>query len=149
MTIAYLHRQRAVAHYLTGQNFVKPSSIRSETPTRHSSFGGDSHKVLALDNPLQSDQSHLRASLIPGLLDVLKLNAARGTGATRFFERGHVYREVKGEMVELISVSFVIVADQISREWRQREVPDFYTAKTISGEILEIRPLLANLALAD
>ena len=41
-------------------------------------------------------------------------------------------------MVELVSVGFVIVADQISREWRQREVPDFYTAKTISSEILEI-----------
>ena len=39
-------------------------------------------------------------------------------------------------MVELVSVGFVIVADQISREWRQREVADFYTAKTISGEIL-------------
>jgi len=129
----------AVADYMTGQNFNEAFlySLRDPEETRFF-FGEANHTVLALDNPLQSDQSHLRPSLIPGLLDVLQLNAARGTGATRFFERGHVYREVQGKMVELVSVGFVIVADQISREWRQREVADFYTAKTIAGEILEI-----------
>ncbi len=135
----------AIASYLTGQNFNEAFlySLRDPKETQFF-FGEESHKVLALDNPLQSDQSHLRPSLIPGLLDVLKLNAARGTGATRFFERGHVYREVNGQMVELISVSFVIVADQISREWRQREVADFYTARTLAGEILEIAGTASN-----
>ena len=135
----------AVAHYLTGRNFDEAFlySLRDPEETQFL-FGQESHRVLALDNPLHSDQSHLRASLIPGLLDVLKLNFARATGATRFFERGHVFREVKGEMVELVCVSFVIVADQISREWRQREVADFYTAKTISGDILEIAGTAAS-----
>ena len=134
-----------MAHYLTGQNFDEAFlySLRAPEETQFF-FGEASHKVLALDNPLQSDQSHLRASLIPGLLDVLKLNAARGTGATRFFERGHVYREVNGKMVELVSVGFVIVADQVRREWRQREEADFYTAKTISGAILEIAGTAAS-----
>ena len=129
----------AVADYLTGQNFNEAYlySLRDPEETTFF-FGEEGFKVLALDNPLQSDQSHMRPSLIPGLLDVLKLNSARGTGATRFFERGHVYREVKGEMVELISVGFVILADQVSREWRQREVADFYTARTIAGNILDL-----------
>lgn len=135
----------AVANYLTGQNFNEAFlySLRDPEETKFF-FGDESHKVLALDNPLQSDQSHLRPSLIPGLLDVLKLNAARATGATRFFERGHVYREVKGQMMELVSVGFVIVADQITREWRQREVADFYTARTLSGEILELAGTAAS-----
>jgi phenylalanyl-tRNA synthetase beta chain len=129
----------AVADYLTGQNFNEAYlySLRDPEETTFF-FGEEGFKVLALDNPLQSDQSHMRPSLIPGLLDVLKLNSARGTGATRFFERGHVYREVKGEMVELISVGFVILADQVSREWRQREVADFYSARTIAGNILDL-----------
>tara|TARA_B110000977_G_C10902741_1_gene425990 strand:+ start:260 stop:391 length:132 start_codon:yes stop_codon:yes gene_type:complete len=33
------------------------------------------------------------------------------TGGTRFFDRGHVNREVQGQMIELFSVSFVIVAE--------------------------------------
>ena len=135
----------AVADYLAGQNFNEAFlySLRDPEETQFF-FGDESHKVLALDNPLQSDQSHLRPSLIPGLLDVLKLNAARGTGATRFFERGHVYREVKGQMIELVSIGFVIVADQISREWRQREVADFFTARTLSENILELAGQAAN-----
>jgi phenylalanyl-tRNA synthetase beta chain len=135
----------AVANYLAGQNFDEAFLYSLRDPEETTFFFGEaSHQVLALDNPLQSDQSHLRPSLIPGLLDVLKLNAARATGATRFFERGHVYRAVNGQMMELISVSFVIVADQISREWRQREVADFYTARTIAGEILEIAGTAAS-----
>lgn len=135
----------AVANYLAGQNFNEAFlySLRDPEETEFF-FGQASHKVLALDNPLQSDQSHLRPSLIPGLLDVLKLNAARGTGATRFFERGHVYREVNGEMMELVSVGFVIVADQLSREWRQREVADFFTARTLSENLLELAGQAAN-----
>ncbi|CAA6678523.1 MULTISPECIES: phenylalanine--tRNA ligase subunit beta [unclassified Lentimonas] len=135
----------AVADYLTGENFDEAYlySLRDPDETKFF-FGEEGFKVLALDNPLQSDQSHLRPSLIPGLVDVLKLNNARGTGATRFFERGHVYREVKGEMVELISVGFVILADQVSREWRQREVADFYTARTLAGNVLDIAGTAAS-----
>ncbi|MFP4070279.1 MAG: phenylalanine--tRNA ligase subunit beta, partial [Opitutales bacterium] len=128
-----------VAHYLTGQNFDEALlySLRDPEETKYF-FGDAGFRTLALDNPLQSDQSHLRASLIPGLLDVLRLNHARATGATRFFERGHVFREMNGELVELISVGFVIVADQVRRDWRQREVADFYTARTLCENILEL-----------
>jgi phenylalanyl-tRNA synthetase beta chain len=129
----------AAAHYLTGQNFDEAFlySLRDPEETKFF-FGQASHEVLALGNPLQSDQSHLRPSLIPGLVDVIQLNTARATGATRFFERGHVYREVNGQMVELISIGFVIVADTIERKWRHREVADFYTARTVVGELMEI-----------
>lgn len=129
----------AMGHYLVGQNFNEAFLYSLRDPEEVSFFFGEaSHRVLALENPLQSDQSHLRPSLLPGLLDVLRLNSARGTGATRFFERGHVYREVNGQMIELISVGFVIVGDALTREWRKREAADFYTARTLVGELLEI-----------
>lgn len=128
-----------LAHYLTGQGFDEAFlySLRDVEETRFF-FGEDSQKVLALENPLQSDQTHLRASLLPGLLDVVQLNAARGTGATRFFERGRVYRQSQGRMTELVSVGFVIVADPLIRRWSQREVADFYTAKRLTADILEL-----------
>lgn len=129
----------AVASYLNGQNFDEAFlySLRDPDET-HFFFGEESGQVLALDNPLQSDQSHLRPSLIPGLLDVLQLNAARATGATRFFERGRVFRAVNGCMVELVSIGFVLVADQMDRQWKQRELPDFYSARTLCQNLLEL-----------
>lgn len=126
-------------HYLAGQNFDEAYLYSLRDPGEVEYFFGEAAlKTLALDNPLQSDQSHLRPSLIPGLLDVLRLNRSRGTTATRFFERGHVYREVNGQMVELVSVGFVIVADPITREWRQRERADFFTARGLSENLLEL-----------
>lgn len=129
----------AAADYLTGQNFDEAYlySLRDPEETRHF-FGDELYNLLVLENPLQSDQSHLRPSLIPGLLDVLKLNNARGTGATRFFECGHVYREIKRELVELVSVGFVMIADPVGRSWRQRESVDFYTARTINDNVLRL-----------
>jgi phenylalanyl-tRNA synthetase beta chain len=130
---------QSVAAYLMGQNFDEAFlySLRDWEETTLL-FGPESAQVLALDNPLQSDQSHLRASLVPGLVDALALNQARGTGATRFFERGHVYRAVDGRMVELISVGFALVAAPPERSWRSREEADFYTAKAVTEAILEI-----------
>lgn len=134
-----------VADYLIGQNFneVFLYSLRNSEETSFF-FGRRNYEALALRNPLQSDQSHLRSSLIPGLLDVLKLNNARSNKVTRFFERGHVYRDINGEIVELVSVGFVIVADHLLREWRQRELADFYSVKTISIEVLKIAGAAAN-----
>jgi len=129
----------AAAGYLSGQNFNEAFLYSLREPKEvEAIFGEKSHEVLALDNPLQSDQSHLRPTLMTGLLDVLKLNISRGTGATRFFERGRVYREVNGEMMELVSIGFVILADQVSREWRPRELADFYTVRTLCENLLEL-----------
>ena len=129
----------AMADYLSGQNFNEAFlySFRDAEETRFL-FGDNNHRMLALGNPLQSDQSHIRASLLPGLLDVLRLNAARGTGATRFFERGRVYQAMEEHMMELVSVAFVIVASRMERQWREREMPDFYTARTLTENILEL-----------
>lgn len=129
----------AASDYLTGQNFDEAYlySFRGPEETEHF-FGEDLSRLLALENPLQSDQSHLRPSLVPGLLDVLKLNIARGTGAARFFECGHVYRELNGKLIELISVGFVMFADLAGRNWKERESIDFYTARALNNTILKL-----------
>ena len=128
-----------VARYLSDQGFDEAylNSLRGPDETRYF-FGEDMFKALALKNPLQSDQTHLRASLIPGLLDVLKLNQSRGTGATRFFECGHVYRAKESVMTEFLSIGFVMLVDPIDRNWRQRENSDFYAARTLNNEILKL-----------
>ena len=135
----------AVAEYLSDRNFDEAYlySLRDPEETKYF-FGEDAFKSLALKNPLQSDQSHLRASLVPGLLDVLKLNRSRGTGATRFFECGHVYRAAGDEMTELLSVGFVMIAEPIARNWRQRESADFYAARTLNNELLKIAGIDPN-----
>ncbi len=50
---------------------------------------GDAVETL---NPISQEMAALRPSLLPGLLAVASYNQARGAGALRLFEAGHVYR---------------------------------------------------------
>jgi phenylalanyl-tRNA synthetase beta chain len=83
---------------------------------------------LVLANPFVEDQSHLRPTLVMGLLDALLLNQSRGVPATRLCEAGRIFVEYNGHNYEGASVGFVIAEDSV-RHWRRREPADFYTAK--------------------
>ena len=85
---------------------------------------------LALANPFVEDQSHLRPSLLAGLLESLKLNQSRGTGATRLFETGRVFIEDNGQVFECAAVGFVEAQTKdAGRRWLKRAPADFYTVK--------------------
>ncbi|HWA11274.1 MAG TPA: phenylalanine--tRNA ligase subunit beta [Opitutaceae bacterium] len=84
---------------------------------------------LALANPFVEDQSHLRPSLIMGLLDSLKLNQSRGVVASRFCETGRIFVESNGQNLECAAVAFIVAEPVGERAWRRREPVDFYTAK--------------------
>lgn len=93
---------------------------------------------LALDNPLSADQSHLRTSLLFGLLDALKLNRSRFNEPRRLFETGRVFREKDGALYELLSVAFVEVRDPQPEAWQPLSPPDFYTVKGRVEELLRL-----------
>jgi phenylalanyl-tRNA synthetase beta chain len=116
--------------YLVGQHFTEcvNYSLRSGEELK-TWFSEAAVESFALANPLSSDQTHLRWSLIPGLLDNLKLNQARKTGATRLFESGRIFVECDGVVCEVNAVAFVMVNDPRQRAWKSREKADFYHAK--------------------
>ncbi len=84
---------------------------------------------LALANPFVEDQSHLRPTLIPGLLEALKLNQSRGVAADRLFETGRIFVERNGQILECAAVAFVLAEPVGTRSWLSRPAPDFYQAK--------------------
>lgn len=134
------------SRYLVGQNFSESVnySLRSgeELKTWYSNAGVAS---MALANPLSSDQTHLRWSLIPGLLDNLRLNQARKTGATRFFESGRIFRDFDGKVYELDAVAFVILNPEKKQSWMDREKADYYYAR----KQIEILATFAGIDLAN
>ncbi|MEO5960014.1 MAG: phenylalanine--tRNA ligase subunit beta, partial [Opitutaceae bacterium] len=84
---------------------------------------------LALANPFVEDQSHLRPTLVTGLLESLKLNQSRGVAASRLFETGRIFIERNGQNLECAAVAFVVAEPVGERSWLKREAPDFYTIK--------------------
>jgi phenylalanyl-tRNA synthetase beta chain len=98
-------------------------------------WSGKNADVFALANPLASDQSHLRSSILPGLLDNALLNQSRGNGAARLYELGRVFRERGGKLWEHFSVGVVMTADEAS-EWRPVKNIDFYDASSLALDLL-------------
>jgi phenylalanyl-tRNA synthetase beta chain len=121
---------RRVAEYLVGQRFNECVNYTLRSAKELQTWVSQTAAAeLALANPFVEDQSHLRASLITGLLDSLKLNRSRGVAATRLFETGRVFVERNGQNYECVAVGFVIAEDPSRREWLPREADDFYSVK--------------------
>jgi phenylalanyl-tRNA synthetase beta chain len=128
--------QRQTAGLLQGRGFLEVMhySLRSEVElTRW--LGHEPSPRLRLANPLASDASHLRPSLLPGLLDCVALNQARHNTPRQLFETGRVFREHDGIVYEMCSVAFVIVEDALPG-WKKREPADFYQAADIVNALL-------------
>ena len=125
-TVVY---NRKVTDYLVGHDFNECVNITLRPGKELKAWATDELAAhLALANPFVEDQSHLRPSLIPGLVESLRLNQSRGVYASRLAETGRIFIESKGEVIELASAAFLIT-DQKLRQWQTREAPDFYTAK--------------------
>lgn len=60
-------------------------------PKPHAEAFGGGAEQLALSNPIASDMSDMRPSLLPSLLAAAKRNADRGIGDLSIFEVSHIY----------------------------------------------------------
>ncbi|HUG10113.1 MAG TPA: phenylalanine--tRNA ligase subunit beta [Opitutaceae bacterium] len=121
---------RAASRYLAGQHFHECVNYSMRSAAEVAQWtSADAAKTLALANPFTEEQSHLRPTLVHGLLDNLRLNQDRGTDAARLFECGRTFRDLGGKMVECISVGFVVRLGAAGAGWLKRGTADFYTAK--------------------
>lgn len=121
---------RHATDYLVGQQFheVVNYTLRAEKELA-TWVSQSSAKELALANPFVDDQSHLRPTLILGMLESLKLNQSRGIQAERLFETGRVFMESNGTVQECVGVGFVICHYEKTRTWLARPEPDFSAVK--------------------
>ncbi len=121
---------RKSSSYLIGQNFAETVTYTLRSAEEQERWAGHvSVEELALLNPISEDQTQLRNSLLPGMLEVLHLNQSRKTGANRFFETGRVFRELNGKIVEMVAVAFLECNSGTERTWKDRSYDDFYAAK--------------------
>lgn len=120
--------RRAVS-YLVGHDFNECVNLTLRPAAELTTWVSQTAAAeLALANPFVEDQSHLRPTLVMGLLDTLLLNQSRGEPASRLCEAGRIFVENNGHNYEGAAVAFVIAEDP-TRHWLRRQPADFYTAK--------------------
>ena len=94
-------------------------------------LGADKAALVAMDNPLTAEQTHLRASLVPGLAGALALNLSVHADPRGLFEVGTVFRpQADGTVLLRIKESREhsdsVVASSL-------EVPDRTAAESLRG----------------
>ncbi|PTY06565.1 phenylalanine--tRNA ligase subunit beta [Opitutaceae bacterium EW11] len=142
---------RQVTDYLVGQRFNECVNYTLRSAKELQTWVSQTAAAeLALANPFVDDQSHLRATLIPGLLESLKLNRSRGVPASRLFETGRVFVERNGQNYECLAVGFITTEDPDERSWQKRAPEDFYSVKrhleilaSVAGIDLSRQPISA------
>ena len=121
---------RRVTDYLVGHDFNECVTYTLRPAKEIATWvSATAAQELALANPFVEDQSHLRPTLITGLLESLKLNQSRGVAATHLCETGRIFIERNGQNVECAAVGFIIAEPVAQRSWLKREPVDFYAAK--------------------
>jgi phenylalanyl-tRNA synthetase beta chain len=102
--------------------------------------GAQKHGVRLL-NPLSEDQSMLRMSLIPSLLECLKLNLSRKNEDVRLFEIAPVFSLREGERLPLEEwkVAGLLYGQRFGRSWNKpKDWVDFFDAKGIIERVFNL-----------
>ena len=121
---------RQVTAQLVGQNFHEVVNYTLRARKELSTWVSDaSANELGLSNPFVDDQSHLRPTLVLGMMESLRLNQSRGVPAARLFETGRVFMEINGTVQECVGAAFLLCHNPKERAWLARPAPDFYAVK--------------------
>ena len=118
-------------------SFISPDAVRRMRLTEDATRG----RVLPIANPLSEEQSVMRTSLLPGLLEVARHNVARDIDDVRLFETGRVFysRGPYEQPHERLHLAVVLTGDFTPRTWRHDALPaDFYVVKGLLVGLLDL-----------
>ena len=132
---------RAVSRALNAAGLAECVTYAFVDPDRLRAMGWeDDAALVTLQNPLSRERSVLRPSLMPGLLDVLAINANRGNPDARVFEIGHIFAPRRAEDVdrpvhEELWAGIALTGLRERRSWSaSRDRADVFDAKGL-GEL--------------
>jgi phenylalanyl-tRNA synthetase beta chain len=129
--------QRSAAELLASLGFCECYNYSTRSGRELEKWATENQlRGLALKNPLNQDQSHLRFSLLPGLLESLDHNLRNGNAPTRLFEIGRVWDvDDSGCAHEALAISWVQLEEPAQTGWDSYPTPNFYSMKAIGEKV--------------
>lgn len=117
-----------------GLNEIKTYTLINESEATKFNY---EEEIIKLDRPISKVRTHLRTSLIPSLLEVVKYNEARGVKDINIYEIANVYSKKENVFAETLKLSFLIKGKYLGSEWNKTVIKsDFYTLKGILENLL-------------
>ena len=103
---------------------------------------GESASPIALQNPIASDMSVMRTSLLPGLVAAMKYNENRQQERMRLFETGQAFSQQGQGFDQPTMLAGLVSGSRMPKNWsNSSEIYDFYDVK---GDLESLLNLGAN-----
>ncbi|MDR1435084.1 MAG: phenylalanine--tRNA ligase subunit beta [Puniceicoccales bacterium] len=128
-SVCSAQKRRQILQFLADNGFVECYNY---------SLGKETENALPIANPLIENQTHLRTSLIPGLVDAFRYNLQNGNKYAKFFEFGHVVQKFGDHFEEFISVAFLMPTESLDEHWDAFTGPTFFNGKNLMHRIWNI-----------
>lgn len=137
---------------LVGRGFYEAQTIKlishSELATVLGTNPGP-QEAVPLKNPLSDDHTHLRPSLIPGLLATAARNFRQGASSVRFFEFGTVFaKSKKPEPDEKTNLGLILGGPVAESSWHEAapRLNDVFDLRGVlellcSGTSIKLKPM--------
>ena len=95
--------------------------------------------LVLIPNPMSSDRSALRKTMIPSMLDVIKYNKSRGLKDINIYEISKVFYD---DFKEENHLAVALFGNYISNKWQGINIKnDFYVLKGICEKVLDYKGL--------
>lgn len=92
-------------------------------------------ELVLIPNPMSSDRSSLRKTMIPSMLDVIKYNKSRGLKDINIYETSKVFYD---DFKEENHLAIALYGNYISNKWQGINIKnDFYVLKGIAEKIFD------------
>ncbi|HWN97729.1 MAG TPA: phenylalanine--tRNA ligase subunit beta, partial [Blastocatellia bacterium] len=124
-------RRRSVRAALTGLGFDEAYSFSFVNGERDRLFRLSGRPTATLANPIDSNQTEMRGSLITGLLEAVQHNFNQGCRDVKLFEVGRVFEAgqegARPDEREMLAVA--VSGSAVRDDWRGSRSVDFYDLK--------------------
>lgn len=124
-------QRRNVRRALTALGFDEAYSFSFVNGERDRLFRQDDQPVATLSNPIDVNQSEMRASLLTGLLDGVQHNFNQGTRDVKLFEIGRVFEAAAPDErpVEREILGIAMTGSVFPDDWRGAKQLEYYDLK--------------------
>jgi phenylalanyl-tRNA synthetase beta chain len=132
---------RLLISTLVGAGFFEAVNYVFTTPDRETAFTSQPPALVPIANPLTEVDTHLRKTMVPGLIESLKQNLNHGVDDVRLFEMGKTFRPEDSDSSEVHEdrgLALAATGEFYGSFWNQLSEPfDFYHLKGIVVELFK------------
>ena len=131
--------ENIIANQLVGQGFyeIMNNSLTSDKYTSYSKQLDEAHNVKII-NPLSTDLSVMRQSIIFSGLETIAFNINRQQSDLKLFEFGKTYHNFESDMIEFNQLSIFVSGNKTEKSWNTKDTPvDYFYLKGLVTAVFE------------